>query len=95
MMRAIVLGFQFPGIGLGTSVSNQRKATKLRRWRVCVSSPPKLWAVGLLSSSASLLDDTAERQETQLFLFCNSKADSLLTVLLLTLRTYSQAQKDI
>lgn len=28
-MRALVLGIQFPGIGLGASVSNQRKATKL------------------------------------------------------------------
>lgn len=88
-MRPLVLGFQFPSIGLGTYVSSHKT---VQRWRICVSFLPKFWAVGLLSSGASLLNDTAEREATQLFLFCNSKSASLLTG---ALCTYSQAQKGI
>lgn len=74
-------------------VKKKKKSCKtMRSWRVCVSSPPKVWAAGLLFSSASLLGGIAERETNQLFLFCNNKCSSLLTS---ALCKYSQAQKGI
>lgn len=93
-MRA--LGSQFPWLSVpwywtrNFCEQSEKSYKTMQRWRVCVSSPPKVWAVCLLSSSTSLLDVSAEREETQLFLFCISKADSLLTG---ALCTHSQAQK--
>lgn len=51
-MRALVLDFQFPGSGLGTSVSSQKKPTKLCKDREFVFLP--LQSFGQWASSLPL-----------------------------------------